>query len=251
MSPIRTALAIAGACALAVTADLATAQEVKQEARPAARPGITPSNVTQDMLNRAANDGNNFLHTNGDYTQKRYHPAAQINASNVRRLRPAWIFQTDVKESMETSPIVVNGVMYVTTSFSQVYALNAQTGEQLWYYKQPLGPITTYCCGPNNRGVAVYEDKVYLATLDAKLVALDAKTGNKLWQTDIADPELGYSETMAPTVVKGKVLIGPRFSVNSELQRFSPRDPGEPLDGIGQYLYPSRPSVRKLSQGQP
>jgi PQQ-dependent dehydrogenase (methanol/ethanol family) len=209
MSPIRTALAIAGACALATTGvDLATSQEVKQEARPAARPSLTPSNVTQDMLNRAASDGNNFLHTNGDYTQKRYHPAAQINASNVRRLRPAWIFQTDVKESMETSPIIVNGVMYVTTSFSQVYALNAQTGEQLWYYKQPLGPITTYCCGPNNRGVAVADDKVYLATLDAKLVALDAKTGNKVWQTDIADPELGYSETMAPTVVKGKVLIG-------------------------------------------
>ena len=126
----------------------------------------------------------------------------------MRRLRPAWIFQTEVKESMETSPIVVNGVMYVTTSFSQVYALNAQTGEQLWYYKHPLGPITVYCCGPNNRGVAVYEDKVYLATLDSKLVALDAKTGNKVWQSDIADPELGYSETMAPTVVKGKVLIG-------------------------------------------
>ena len=87
MSPIRTALAIAGACALAVTADLATAQEVKQEARPAARPGITPSNVTQDMLNRAASDGNNFLHTNGNYTQTRYHPAAQINA--VQRPEPA------------------------------------------------------------------------------------------------------------------------------------------------------------------
>jgi hypothetical protein len=75
------------ACSTGV--DLATAQEVKQEARPAARPSLTPSNVTQDMLNRAASDGNNFLHTNGDYTQKRYHPAAQINASNVRRLRPA------------------------------------------------------------------------------------------------------------------------------------------------------------------
>ncbi len=130
------------------------------------------------MLDRAAADRNNFLHTNGDYTQRRYHPAAQINASNVRRLRPAWIFQTDVKESMETSPIVVNGVMYVTTSFSQVYALNAQTGEQLWYYKQPLGPITTYCCGPNNRGVAVYEDKVYLATLDAKLSTLSDALGS-------------------------------------------------------------------------
>jgi alcohol dehydrogenase (cytochrome c) len=209
MSPIRAALMTAGVFALATAwTHTASAQEVKQAARPAAAPSITPSNVTQDMLDRAANDSANFLHTNGDYTQKRFHPAAQINAGNVRRLRPAWIFQTDVKESMETSPIVVNGVMYVTTSFSQVYALNAQTGEQLWYYKHPLGPITVYCCGPNNRGVAVFEDKVYLATLDAKLVALDAKTGQKVWQSDIADPELGYSETMAPTVVKGKVLIG-------------------------------------------
>jgi PQQ-dependent dehydrogenase (methanol/ethanol family) len=204
---IRTAVLLAGACALAISST-AHAQEVKQAPRPAPAPSITPSNVTQEMLDRAAGDANNFLHTNGDYTQKRYHLAAQINTTNVRRLRPAWIFQTDVRESLETSPIVVNGVMYVTTSFSEVYALNAQTGEQLWHFKPQLGPITTYCCGPNNRGVAVFEDKVYLATLDSKLVALDAKTGSKVWQTDIADPELGYSETMAPTVVKGKVLIG-------------------------------------------
>jgi PQQ-dependent dehydrogenase (methanol/ethanol family) len=109
---------------------------------------------------------------------------------------------------METSPIVVNGVMYVTTSFSHVYALDARTGEELWHFQPKLGPITTYCCGPNNRGVAVYDDKVYVATLDAKLVALNAKTGSVVWQTDIADPELGYSETMAPTAVKGKILIG-------------------------------------------
>jgi len=205
MIAIRSALAIASAVALA---GAAAAQEVKQAPKAAAAPGLTPSNVTQQMLDGAANDRNNFLHTNGDYTQKRFHPANQINAGNVRRLHPAWIFQTEVKESMETSPIVVNGVMYVTTSFSQVYALNAATGEQLWQYKHPLGPITTYCCGPNNRGVAVYEDKVYLATLDAKLVALDAKTGSKVWQSDVGDPELGYSETMAPTVVKGKVLVG-------------------------------------------
>jgi alcohol dehydrogenase (cytochrome c) len=98
--------------------------------------------------------------------------------------------------------------MYVTTSFDHVYALDAKTGQQIWEYKHKMGPITTYCCGPNNRGVAVYEDKVYLATLDAKLVALDAKTGSLLWQTDIADPEDGYSETMAPTAVNGKIIIG-------------------------------------------
>jgi glucose dehydrogenase len=139
----RIALLIAGAFALAMSST-GTAQEVKQAPRPAAAPSITPSNVTQDMLNRAAGDANNFLHTNGDYMQRRFHQAAQINTANVRRLRPAWIFQTEIKESLETSPIVVNGVMYVTTSFSQVYALNAQTGEQLWHYKQALGPITTY-----------------------------------------------------------------------------------------------------------
>jgi PQQ-dependent dehydrogenase (methanol/ethanol family) len=164
--------------------------------------------VTQDLLNRAGGDGNNFLHTNGDYSQSRFFPNKQINVSNVSKLRPAWVFQTEVKDTMETSPIVVNGVMYVTTAFDHVYALDARTGEELWHYKQKLGPITTYCCGPNNRGVAVLEDMVYLATLDAKLVALDAKTGKQVWETQIADPELGYSETMAPTAVKGKILVG-------------------------------------------
>ncbi len=202
----RMVLAIAGALALAVPAS--AQQEIQQGGNAAAKQNATATNVTQQMLDNAANDQNNFLHTNGDYTQKRYSPNKQITTSNVGKLRPAWIFQTEVRESLETSPIIVNGVMFVTTSFSHVYALNAATGEELWHYKHPLGPITTYCCGPNNRGVAVYEDKVYLATLDAKLVALDAKTGNKVWQSDIGDPELGYSETMAPTVVKGKVLIG-------------------------------------------
>ncbi len=164
--------------------------------------------VTQDMLNRAAGDGNNFLHTNGNYEQTRYYPARQINVGNVHKLRPAWIFQTEVVESLETSPIVVNGTMYITTSYSHVYALDAATGEEIWHYKHKMGPITTFCCGRNNRGVAAYGDKVYLGTLDAKLVALDAKTGRVVWEQQIADPELGYSETMAPTAVNGKILIG-------------------------------------------
>lgn len=164
--------------------------------------------VTQDLLNRAASDGNNFLHTNGDYLQSRYYQNRQINTANVNKLRPAWIFQTEVKESLETSPIVVNGVMFVTTSFNHVYALDARTGEEIWHFKHKMGPITVFCCGPNNRGVAVYGDMVYMATLDAKLLALDAKTGKLIWETEIADPELGYSETMAPTAVNGKILIG-------------------------------------------
>jgi alcohol dehydrogenase (cytochrome c) len=96
----------------------------------------------------------------------------------------------------------------VTTAFDHVFALNARTGEEIWSYRHKMGPITTYCCGPNNRGVAVYGNNVYLTTLDAKLVALDAKTGAVKWSKEIADPEAGYSETMAPTAVKGLILVG-------------------------------------------
>ena len=164
--------------------------------------------VTQDMLDRAEGDSNNWLHTNGNYRQTRYSNASQINRGNVSKLRPAFIFQTEIVESFETTPIVVNGRMFISTSFNHVHALDATTGQQLWHYKHKMGPITTYCCGPNNRGVFPYGDKVFMGTLDAKLVALDAKTGKVLWETQIADPELGYSETMAPTIVDNKVLIG-------------------------------------------
>jgi alcohol dehydrogenase (cytochrome c) len=204
MTRLQALAATAGAVALMLAmAGTGSAEETK----PAAKFGDL-STVSQDLLNRTGGDGNNFLLTNGDYNQLRFYPNRQINTSNVSRLRPAWIFQTEIKESMETSPIVVNGVMYITTSFDHVYALNARTGEELWHYAQKLDPVTVFCCGPNNRGVAVYDDKVYLATLDSKLVALDAKTGKPVWQQTIANPELGYSETMAPTPVKGKILIG-------------------------------------------
>jgi len=202
-----TTLLLAGAMALPLAA-YAAGQETGGggAADNAGAPAIP--NVSQSMLNNAAKDSKNFLATNGNYDQTRFHPANQITAKNVKNLHVAWIFQTDVRESMETSPIVVDGVMYVTTSFDHVYALNAKTGEQIWHYKHDMGPITVYCCGPNNRGAAVYGDKVYIGTLDSKLVALDAKTGKVVWAKEIADPSLGYSETMAPTVVDGKVLIG-------------------------------------------
>src|SRR6476660_8524339 len=166
------------------------------------------TSVTPDQLNAAGNDESNFLQSNGNYDQTRYFPGDQISTWNVGRLRAAWIFQTEVQEVLATTPIIANGVMYVTTAFNHVYALNAKTGEEYWHYKHAMAPVTTSYCGPINRGVAVYDDKVYLATLDAKLVALDAKTGSVVWQTEIADPTLGYSETMAPTAVNGKILIG-------------------------------------------
>ena len=191
-----------------VLAGSAYAQEPIAGAGIKANPMPKFTNVTQSMLNGAAKDGKNWLHPNGSYEQTRHAPAAQINTGNVAKLRPAFVFQTGIVESMETAPIVVDGVMFVTTSYNHVYAINATTGEQYWHFKHKIGPVSTYCCGPNNKGVAIADGKLFMGTLDAKLVALDAKTGKLLWETQIADPELGYSETMAPAVVDGKVLIG-------------------------------------------
>ena len=195
--------------ALALWSQLGSAQETQAGAGIKARPmSNTLGSVSQQMLDGANNDGKNWLISNGDYAQTRFYPAQQITTENVSKLRPAFVFQTAVVESMETAPIVVNGVMFLTTSFNHVYAIDAVTGEEFWHYKHKQGPVTTFCCGPNNRGVAISGDKLYMGTLDAKLVALDAKSGKKLWETEIADPEKGYSETMAPVVVDGKVLIG-------------------------------------------
>jgi glucose dehydrogenase len=161
-----------------------------------------------ETLSGAEQDKVNWLQTNGGFSNQRFSQGDEIHTRNVSKLSPAFVFQTDVLESMETAPVVVNGVMYLTTSFNHVYAIDATTGKPYWHYKHKMGPVTTYCCGPNNRGIAIWRDVVYMGTLDAKLVALDAKTGKLLWQKQIADPEKGYSETMAPVVADGKVLIG-------------------------------------------
>jgi alcohol dehydrogenase (cytochrome c) len=195
--------------ALCAIAGTASGQEIQGQKSGSGSVAITKSiNVTQAQLNNAGKQAADWLHTNGDYAQTRFYPGKQINAGNVKNLRAQFTFQTEVRESMETAPIVVDGIMYMTTSFNHVYALDAVTGKEFWHYKHKMGAITTFCCGPNNRGVAIEGGKLFMGTLDAKMVALDAKTGKLLWETEIADPEKGYSETMAPTVVDGKVLIG-------------------------------------------
>ena len=206
LKSIRVLGAVLALCALA---GAASGQEIQGQKGMSGKTEITQApNVTQTQLNNAGEQTENWLHTNGDYAQTRFYLGKQINAGNVKNLRPEYMFQTEVRESMETAPIVVDGIMYMTTSFNHVYALDAVTGREFWHYKHKMGPITTFCCGPNNRGVAIEGGKLFMGTLDAKMVALDAKTGKLLWETEIADPEKGYSETMAPTVVDGKVLIG-------------------------------------------
>jgi alcohol dehydrogenase (cytochrome c) len=224
----RTRAAAFAIAALVFGVGTVQGQEVSGAATTVAKPmsGNLVS-ISGDMLQKAAADPKNWIHSNGNYDNTRYYPGAQINAGNVAKLRPAFVFQTAVLESMETSPIVINGVMFLTTSFNHVYAIDAVTGEEFWHYKHKMGPITTFCCGPNNRGVAVEGGTLFMGTLDAKLVALEAKTGKVLWETQIADPDKGYSETMAPVVVDGKVLIGTNggeYGVRGFVKAFDAKD---------------------------
>ena len=198
------------AIAMGTYAGVASAQEIQGQKTTGSGASTLAKgiNISQSDLDKAGSQSANWLHTHGNYAQTRFYPGKQINTGNVKNLKPKFTFQTEVLESMETAPIVVDGVMFMTTSFNHVYALDAVTGKEFWHYKHKMGPITTFCCGPNNRGVAVEGGKLFMGTLDSRLVALDAKTGKVLWNIEIADPEKGYSETMAPTVVGGKVLIG-------------------------------------------
>jgi alcohol dehydrogenase (cytochrome c) len=209
---MRYGTALAGMAALTAIAlassGVANAQEVSGSATTTTKAMTASPTVSQAALDAAGNDAKNWIHSNGNYDNSRYYPGSQINAGNVGKLKPVFTFQTAVLESMETAPIVVDGVMFLTTSFNHVYAIDAVTGEEYWHYKQKLGPVVTVCCGNNNRGVAMEGGRLFMGTIDAKLVALEAKTGKVLWEKQIADPEKGYSETMAPVVVDGKVLIG-------------------------------------------
>ena len=167
-----------------------------------------PRSLSQDRLSSAAQNSADFLVTHGNYAQTRYHPADRINTHTVKNLKLAWTFQVDLTESIQGAPIVYDGVVYLTTSFNHLFAVDAKTGKELWHYLHVVDPAVSLCCGPNNRGVAALGDLVYMATLDAKLVALNTKTGTVVWSKQLADPLKGYSVTAAPTAVDGKILIG-------------------------------------------
>jgi alcohol dehydrogenase (cytochrome c) len=203
---LSTPLKLVAAAMLAGSFQVASAQDDLTKITKPMSSALKP--VTQSRLNNMDQQKTDWLHVNGGYAQTRYHPSTQINTRNVKNLRPAFVFQTELLESLQVAPLVVDGVMYITTSYNHVHAIDAVTGEQYWHYKHDMGPITVYCCGPNNRGVAAYDGMVYMGTLDARLVALDAKTGKRIWDVEIANPEKGYSETMAPIAVDGKIIIG-------------------------------------------
>ena len=170
---------------------------------------LSPTDVNTDTIK--ANTPEHWLSYGKDYNEQRYSELAQIHTDNVGDLGLAWAFDTDFNRGLEATPIVVDGVMYLTGNWSVVYALDARSGKLLWKYdpKVPREWAKMACCDVVNRGVAVYEGKVIVGTLDARLVALDARDGSPLWSVQAADiTEYPYTITGAPRVAKGLVYIG-------------------------------------------
>ncbi len=169
------------------------------------------ANVDDARIVDNARTGKEWLSNGLDYSVSRFSPLDQITPQTVGKLGLAWSYSLDSKRGVETTPIVVDGVMYVTAPWSVVHAINAKTGEKLWTFdpKPPHDQGYKMCCDVVNRGVAVYKGKVYVESTDMRLVALDAATGNQLWSVDASpDRTRPYTSTGAPLVIKGKVIIG-------------------------------------------
>jgi alcohol dehydrogenase (cytochrome c) len=164
--------------------------------------------VTPDRLLRAAAEPHNWLTYSGGYESQRYSALRQITPANVGGLQLKWMLPNQVFGAWQSTPLVVDGVMYVTQRPNDVLAVDAKTGRVFWLYRYSVSPDARVCCGANNRGVAILGDTLFLATLDAHLVAIDARNGRPLWNIAVGDPKLGYSMTMAPLIVKDKVLVG-------------------------------------------
>jgi quinohemoprotein ethanol dehydrogenase len=175
------------------------------------QPGTSkPAEVNGARVVAADREPGNWMAHGRTYSEQRFSPLKQINDQNVSQLKLAWFYDLDTHRGQEATPLVVDGVMYFTSAWSKVFALNAGSGALLWSYdpKVPGEWGVNACCDVVNRGVAAWNGKVFVGTLDGRLIALDATTGKPLWETLTIDRNIRYTITGAPRVVKGKVIIG-------------------------------------------
>jgi len=169
-----------------------------------------PARIDQARLEAAASDTDNWLTHGRTYAEQRYSELVQINDGNIDQLGLAWAVELDTRRGQEATPIVVDGIMYTSTAWSKVLALDAATGKVLWQFDpQNEGAKAAHaCCDVVNRGVAVWKGRVYVGTIDGRLIALDARTGASVWEVVTVDQRKPYTVTMAPRVVRDKVIIG-------------------------------------------
>ena len=176
-------------------------------------PATNSVTVNQQAL---ISPGKEWLNYGRTYKEQRYSPLAEINKNNVNELDLAWSFKFDTARGMEATPIMHNGVLYVSTGWSHVHAINARTGAEIWHYdaKVPKAHLAKTCCGPVNRGVAIWQKdemsplQVFFGSLDGRLIALDALTGEENWSVQSTPTDGNYSITGAPRIVKDMVIIG-------------------------------------------
>jgi alcohol dehydrogenase (cytochrome c) len=172
-------------------------------AQQAGGPPITPQDIADGLK-----DPGRWLTVGGDYNGQRHSPLTEITPANVGRLTAQWTFQTGTLGSFQTTPLLIDGVLYVTGFNNNAWAIDARSGRQIWRYRRDIPTDLHNCCGAVNRGFAVLGDRLFMATIDAHLVALDMKTGGLLYDVQLADYKVGYSATVAPLVVKDKVIVG-------------------------------------------
>ncbi|HTL02411.1 MAG TPA: PQQ-binding-like beta-propeller repeat protein, partial [Vicinamibacterales bacterium] len=164
--------------------------------------------VPPDRLLNSAKEPQNWLTYGGDYFSNRYSTLTQITPANVKSLGLAWAYQSPTSGSWETTPLVVDGIMYLTQRPNDVVALDAVTGRAFWMYRYNNVNEIGVCCGSNNRGLAILGDTLFMGTLDAHVVAIDTKSGLPLWNTKVGESKNGYSITVAPLAVKDRIIVG-------------------------------------------
>ena len=164
--------------------------------------------VPPERLLNTAKEPQNYLIYGGDYFSSRHSQLTQVTPANVKNLSLAWVYQSPVAGSWQPTPIVADGIMYLTQRPNDVIALDAVTGRVFWTYRYNNAPDLLVCCGSNNRGLAILGDALFMGTLDGALVALDTKSGRPLWKTQVADSKSGYSITVAPLALKDRVIVG-------------------------------------------
>jgi len=182
---------------------LSLAQELREGP---VTPAFTP--VSWERLVNAVDEPENWLMYSSTLDSQRHSGLNQVNTANVTELEFKWAYQIPEIDRAETTPLVVDGIMFITEAPSNIVAVDAVTGRQYWRYDHELPDDLRICCGRNNRGVAILGETLFMSTLDAHLVALDARTGNVRWDVEVADYAKGYSKTAAPLIVKDKVITG-------------------------------------------
>src|SRR5262245_58364542 len=164
--------------------------------------------VTSQRLTATNAEPQNWLTYSGNYSSQRFSLLDQITPANVKNLELQWVYQAPVAGNWQTTPLVVDGMMYITQRPNDIVALDAVTGRAFWIYRYTPNPDRIVCCGANNRGVAILGDRPFMGPLAANLIAVDAKTGRQIWKKEVATTTEGYSITHAPLIVKDKVIVG-------------------------------------------